>query len=107
MTEPTSAVPRVTGLKSETFLNEYLQKNQPVIITDAMNEWKALKAWTPDYFTTTLGAEQVQVYGDLFQLVGITSLSDYLKKYFGRDRSQDSAEDVSNGEVRVPRPERA
>ena len=79
-----SAVTRVARLTVETFICEYLQRNQPIIVTGAMGSWKALKLWTPSHLATRFGNEQVQVYGDLFRLTNIISLSEYLNKYFGR-----------------------
>ena len=79
-----SAVTRVTEVSVETFISDYLQNNQPIIVTSAMRNWKALKHWTPSHLATRFGNEQVQVYGDLFRLINITSLSEYLNKYFGR-----------------------
>jgi Cupin-like domain len=76
-------VARVSGVDVGIFLSRYLKKNQPVIVTDAMGEWRALKVWTPDFFATHFGSERVQVYGDLFRLVAITTLADYLTHYFG------------------------
>ncbi|MBZ5723084.1 MAG: cupin-like domain-containing protein [Acidobacteriia bacterium] len=84
MSESGNTLARVTKVTVETFVSEYLRKNQPVIVTDAMRDWEALKRWTPDHLSKRFGHEQVQVYGDLFRLVGITSLSEYLTKYFGR-----------------------
>lgn len=83
MTEQCTVV-RVSGLGVDTFLSQYLAKNQPVIITDAMGEWRALKQWTCEFFAERFGNEEVQVYGDLFRLVGISTLSEYLTGYFGR-----------------------
>jgi Cupin-like domain len=83
--ESGNQVARVTDLTVETFVSEYLRRNRPVIVTDAMRDWPALKQWTPDHLSNRFGHEKVQVYGDLFRLIGITSLSDYLTKYFGRD----------------------
>jgi hypothetical protein len=82
--ESGNALARVANLTVEAFVSEHLRKNRPVIVTDAMREWEALKLWTPDHLSKRFGHEQVQVYGDLFRLIGITSLSEYLIKYFGR-----------------------
>ena len=79
-----SAVRRVAQLSVETFLSDYLQRNRPIIVTGAMRSWKALKKWTPHHLASRFGNEQVQIYGDLFRLTNITSLSEYLNKYFGR-----------------------
>jgi hypothetical protein len=82
--ETGKATARVKNLTVDTFVSEYLQKNRPVIVTDAMRHWAALREWTPGQLANRFGDEQVQVYGDLFRLIGITSLSEYLAKYFGR-----------------------
>jgi len=83
LTEYRSAVERVSGVDVGIFLSRYLKKNKPVIVTDAIGEWRALKVWTPGFFTTHFGNERVQVYGDLFRLMTITTLADYLSHYFG------------------------
>jgi len=74
---------RISNLSVEEFISEYLQKNRPVIVTGAMVHWKALETWNPDALASRFGNERVQVYGDLFRLAAITTLSEYLKKYFG------------------------
>jgi hypothetical protein len=38
-------------LSRKEFLHEYVQKNRPVVITDAAREWKALSKWTPKFFS--------------------------------------------------------
>lgn len=78
-------VPRVTELTTESFLSDYLGKNQPIIVTGAMHNWKAMEQWSPDHLVHRFGEEKVQIYGDLFRLVNISTLSQYIKQYFGRD----------------------
>ncbi|MGH8068324.1 MAG: cupin-like domain-containing protein [Candidatus Entotheonellia bacterium] len=78
---------RRRGLSVEEFIGQYLIPNRPLIVIDAMETWPAMNLWTPDYFDYYFGAEQVQVYDDLFTLMRITSLSQYLASYFGRWRS--------------------
>jgi len=75
----------VSHLDANAFVSEYLAKNQPVIITDAMSRWKALSSWNPTNLARELGNERVQIYGDLFKLIAIDSLSNYLEKYFNCD----------------------
>jgi len=74
--------PRVEDLTVDKFVTDYLQKNRPVIVTGAMRNWKALQRWTPDQLAKRFGDERVQLYGDLFRLVDITTLSQYLERYF-------------------------
>jgi hypothetical protein len=88
--EYASTVQRVTQLGADVFLSDYLLKNQPVIISDAMRDWAAPKKWTPEFLAARFGNEQVQVYGDLFRLMKISSLSEYLNRYFGRGTSRDA-----------------
>ena len=77
-------IPRVSNLSVETFVSEFLKNNRPVIVTHAMQSWKALERWTPDQLIERFGNERVQVYGDLFRLIDITTLSQYLQRYFGQ-----------------------
>jgi hypothetical protein len=74
----------VTQLGVAEFVSDYLERNQPVIVMEAMRDWRALTHWNPDNFTREFGSESVQIYGDLFKLTRIDSLSNYLTKYFGR-----------------------
>ena len=87
MSDPTTIAPtihRVHGLSVSDFVSEFLQKNRPVVVTGAMQDWKALKEWRPESLSSRFGSQQVQVYGDLFRLAAITSLSEYLNKHFGK-----------------------
>lgn len=77
-------LPRVEDLTVDVFIAEYLLKNQPIILTGAMRHWKALHNWTPEELSRRFGSERVQVYGDLFRLMDITTLSQYLQRYFGK-----------------------
>jgi len=51
-------------LPYEAFIREYVIKNRPVIIENAMPGWNALRAWTPEFFKTKFGSQVVDVtYG--------------------------------------------
>src|SRR5581483_9441523 len=76
-------VPRVAELSVESFVSEYLVKNRPVIVTEAMSQWKSLQSWTPEHLSERFGNEKVQAYGDLFRLADIKPLSTYFSRYFG------------------------
>ncbi len=43
-------VDRRTNLSHEEFINEYVKKELPVVLTDAAKNWKAMKDFTPAYF---------------------------------------------------------
>lgn len=84
-------VPRFENLTVEAFVSRYVQKNRPVILTGATRDWKALAKWGPEYLANRFGNESVQVYGDLFRLAKIMSLSEYLAQYFNRgDTAEES-----------------
>lgn len=78
----------------ETFIAEHLQANAPVIVTDAMAGWRALGEWGPDYLKRKFGDMEVQVYDDLFTLLDIESLADYLDRNFGKPAHAPSTEYV-------------
>jgi hypothetical protein len=80
-----SKVVRIENLSVTDFVSEYLEQNRPLIITQAMSSWPALARWNPAHFAKEFGSERVQIYGDLFKLTGIDSLSNYFEKYFDRD----------------------
>jgi Uncharacterized conserved protein len=56
--EPQKEVPldRRSNLSYEEFAKEYLYANKPVIVTDAIRQWKALTRWTPEFFQKEFGA---------------------------------------------------
>ena len=80
-----SRVHRLKKISVADFVSEYLEQNRPVIITEAMSAWPALGAWNPTDLANEFGDERVQIYGDLFKLSAIDTLSNYFDKYFGHD----------------------
>src|SRR6476620_10261247 len=44
-----------TNLPYEEFAEQYLYRNRPVVVTDALREWKALSRWTPEFFRSEFG----------------------------------------------------
>jgi len=38
-------IPRVKNLSLDEFQSSYFAQSQPVLITDAMNDWKGLRKW--------------------------------------------------------------
>jgi ribosomal protein L16 Arg81 hydroxylase len=51
----TNSIDRREKLTYEQFAKEYLYANKPVIVTDALREWKALRRWTPEFFKKEFG----------------------------------------------------
>jgi hypothetical protein len=80
-------IERVSNIGCEDFVNNYLKENKPVIVVDAMNSWSARHKWTPSYFETRFGDREVPVYGDLFDVVDITTLQDYIANNFNRPKN--------------------
>jgi hypothetical protein len=87
-------------------MSNYLQQNRPVVVSGAMRNWKVMN-WDPELLSQRFGSEQVQVYGNLFRLAAITTLSEYLNKHFGKESAPTSAPYVRwycrlTNEERVP-----
>lgn len=55
-------IPRHAGLSLRDFKREYLYPQKPVVITDAMQGWKALNAWTFDYLKSVCGDTIIQAF---------------------------------------------
>jgi len=47
---------RRSNLSYEEFAKQYLYSNKPVIVTDAIRQWRALARWTPEFFQKEFGA---------------------------------------------------
>jgi hypothetical protein len=92
--EPGRTIDRRQTLNPEEFVGHYLSEGRPVIVTDAMRDWPAFGKWTPDHLAERLGRHEVQVYNDLFDLVSICTLGQYLKKNFGRAAHEPAREYV-------------
>jgi hypothetical protein len=45
-----AGVDKRTNLSQEEFINEYVKKSRPVVLTDAAKDWKAMKKFTPAWF---------------------------------------------------------
>lgn len=63
-------IERVSGkeLSYKEFVERYMEKNEPVVITGLMDEWKACGDWVTDegkpnlhFFSTHFGKSNVQV----------------------------------------------
>jgi histone arginine demethylase JMJD6 len=55
-------IDRRENLSKKEFLNEYVLRNLPVILTDAAQHWKALTKWTPEFFGEQYGSVKVPVF---------------------------------------------
>ena len=47
----------------DEFVSRYLLPRKPVIFTDAISDWKAVSAWTPEYLKKKIGGRKVPFRG--------------------------------------------
>ncbi len=57
----TFTIDRRSGLSYHAFVEEYLRPQRPVVITDGLARWPALKKWTPEFFKSNFGDKRVTV----------------------------------------------
>ncbi|MFO1398781.1 MAG: cupin-like domain-containing protein [Burkholderiales bacterium] len=79
--EPPIPLERTQALTQDAFVESYLARNRPVIVTDAMQQWDALRDWSPAWFREHFGDEIVQIYDDLFFMVSTRPLRHYLDRF--------------------------
>jgi len=63
-------VERRAGLSVREFNREYRDRGKPVVLLDAVEDWKARSAWTFDFFKSRYGDYTVQAFryqGDRYQ----------------------------------------
>ncbi len=61
-------VDRHSDISRQELLTEYVNKNKPVILTDAAKKWPAVGKWTPDFFKTHYGHISKEVNGRVISL---------------------------------------
>ncbi|MCG8476471.1 MAG: cupin-like domain-containing protein [Cytophagales bacterium] len=55
-------LPRIDRISSKEFQDEYLRKNQPVVIKELSGNWPARKKWTWEYLENAIGNTKVPLY---------------------------------------------
>jgi hypothetical protein len=83
-------IDRRSGLTLKEFNRAYRDPGKPVVILDAIEDWKARKAWTFEFFKSRYGNHMVSAYryrGDKYQPSDVTkmSLSDYIDGVVAHD----------------------
>lgn len=63
-------IERRANLSYGEFAKNYLYANRPVVITDAMRQWKAVGRWTPDFFKQEFGSMKFTIDDDLKRKAG-------------------------------------
>ena len=76
-------IDRRAGLSAREFRQDYLYPGKPVVITGAIDDWKARSTWTLDYFRTRYGTPPITVYrldGERYRPEGaeVMSLSSFI-----------------------------
>lgn len=59
-----AGIERRATIGSDEFLERYYAVNRPLILTDAIAHWPALKLWTPEYLKAKVGDRIVEYQGD-------------------------------------------
>ena len=54
-------ISRVAGLSREEFYVRYVERGQPVVLTDAASDWPAVSKWTSEYLAGSAGDLVVQL----------------------------------------------
>lgn len=54
-------IERREGLSYRDFVKDYLEPHRPVILTDALRDWRALSLWTPEFFKTRYGDMRIEI----------------------------------------------
>jgi|HubBroStandDraft_1064217.scaffolds.fasta_scaffold223595_1 histone arginine demethylase JMJD6 len=70
-------IDRRANLSRKEFNREYRSPGKPVVIADAIEEWRARSAWTFDFFASRYGSDAVQAYkykGDKYQQKDATQM---------------------------------
>jgi hypothetical protein len=57
-------IERIQNIDRGDFLEKYYATNTPVIITDMMGDWQAMKQWCPEYLKTKYGEATVEIQVD-------------------------------------------
>lgn len=57
-------IPRYAELDYATFRDQFLYANRPVIISDGLSKWNAIKTWSPDYFHRRFKDRVIQIEGE-------------------------------------------
>lgn len=54
-------IPRIITPKFHDFIQNYYSQHRPVILTQGIEHWAALKKWTPEYFAKTIGEGLIEI----------------------------------------------
>ncbi|QLE49532.1 cupin-like domain-containing protein [Nostoc sp. C057] len=75
---PINVVERRSNLSYNEFIQEYVSMGKPVIITDVIQNWKAVTKWTLDFFKSECGTIECAVKEDKDEVDGLMTIADYI-----------------------------
>lgn len=74
---------RRAKLTQGEFIESYLRPGRPVIVDDATARWRgAAELRSERFFIDTFASSEVQVYDDLFDLLSVCPLQQYVDRYW-------------------------
>jgi histone arginine demethylase JMJD6 len=63
-------IPRRANLSYDEFAATYLYPGKPVVVTDALKDWKAVGRWTPEFFKGQFGDMTFTIHDTLRSQIG-------------------------------------
>jgi len=61
LSSKSGTIERKSNLSRQEFLDNYYATNTPVILTNAMSNWQAMRLWTPNYLKHKYGRATVEI----------------------------------------------
>lgn len=61
-------VERRADITPRELLEEYVLKRRPVVLTEAVKDWPAMKKWTPEFFKQRYGGIKLDVKGKVYSI---------------------------------------
>ena len=61
-------IPKVSGLSASSFRQEYKANGRPVVLADGLEDWPALRKWTPSFFRESFGDTCIPVDNEVMRV---------------------------------------
>jgi cupin-like protein len=96
-------IEQANNLAYQTFVKEHLRPHRPVILQDALKDWKAIGKWTPEFFRERFGDRRLTVDSQSLTLGELVryaldpeskTWNPYLRNYPVRDISSELIKDI-------------
>jgi hypothetical protein len=102
-------IPRVSGISYEKFNSDFVIPQIPVVLKNAVNDWPALKKWTPEYLNSKIGSVKMGMkksathkHPDINQAdpgaTSQTTFSEYLQKTIYNQDAKDRVKYYVSGD---------